>query len=203
MTMTLKKQTGASVATPPTGFVRVFADSTDSLVKGKNDDGVVRPIGNEVATDLATAGLPIAIDGGAAPVALGSLLMITSLSPLQGTWLSPLANAYLPFLDMANVAVIDDGDSPFTAVVGTCIPVDLSGAAADVEINLPSAAANLNREVWVKIVSAVGVYVVTLNRYGSDTIDGQTTYELNTDYEWVKLRAVNLGGGSYTWSQVG
>lgn len=203
MTATYKKQSSASVDTPPTGYVRVFADSSDSLVKGKDDDGTVRPIGNEVATDLATTGDPVAVDGAGPPSAIGDILMATSTSPPEAEWQSPRGNSDFPFVDMVNVAIIDDGDSPFAAAIGTCIPVNLSGAAANVEIDLPAVQTNLNREVWVKIVSAVGSYKVTLNPAGADTIDGASSYDLDTDYERIKLRAMDLGGGTYMWAQVG
>lgn len=202
MTMTFKKQTAASVDTPDTGYVKVFADSADSLIKGKDDVGVVRPIGNEVATDLATTGSPVAVDGGAPPSAIGNVLVSTVVSPPAAEWQNPAGgNPNFPFVEMVNESLIDNADSPFAAIASTMIPVDLS--AGNVEVDLPLASSSLNREICVKMMSETSGNTITLDPAGTDTIDGDTTFVMDTDYEWIRLRALDLGGGNYAWAQIG
>jgi len=202
MPHTHKKQTPASVDTPPAGYLRQFADA-DGVMKTKDEAGVVRPDGSEVANTLGTSAEPVAIDGGGPPAA-GDILVATAGLPTPAAgWQSPIGNSALPFLRIFNTAKLTDGDSPWAAAAGQCILVDLSSATADMIINLPDASASLNEEIVVKLVSAVGSYKVTLNPAGSDTINGAISYDLDTDYEWVRLRAFDLGGGVYMWGQVG
>lgn len=60
-------------------------------------------------------------------------------------------------------------------------------------ITLPSLASSLGRTFFIKLGSTA-TSAVTINAAGSDTIEGASSYTLETDYDFVELV-----GGSSTW----
>lgn len=96
---------------------------------------------------------------------------------------------------------IDDTDSPYVPNADDgLILVDASAAAVD--INLPTITAPLDGLVlYIKRTSA-GAFAVTINRSGSDTIDGATSKSLPTQYQsWTLVASYDSGGNSF-WNVV-
>ena len=87
---------------------------------------------------------------------------------------------------------IDDTDSPYT-LTGTQQFVLIDPSNDNVTINMPTAATYPGREIKFKLIQAAGANTVTLQRQGSDTIDGATTYtDLDVQYESISV--VSNGG---------
>jgi hypothetical protein len=192
----IKKQSAASVPTPPADQIALFVDSADDVLKTKDSSDVVRPSGVGTATELATVADPVAVDGGGEPN-IGDLLVATNDTPPESEWSDPMVVVLSPVRQTA----IKSGIIP--AVIGELIRVDLTGG--DATISLPAIApTNQDREIWVKIRGAASGNTCTVNPDGTDEIDGAANYILDTDDEWVKLRSDGADpGGPSQWLQVG
>lgn len=82
-----------------------------------------------------------------------------------------------------------------TAAAGDLLLVDCSSAAS--VVTLPDSPASGSR-VRVKMANPYTTHSITVQRSGSNTIDGAVSHVLSTDYEWVEL----IYHGS-VWYQVG
>jgi hypothetical protein len=190
-TVTIKKQSGTSVTNPATDQLRLFVDSADSILKTKDSLGVIRPSGVGTATDLATSTInPVAIDGSAPS---GADEVLTTDSAVAATW-KALASLYLSGTPVLQGALVTGPATP-TVAISTLVPVDVSAGA--VTINLPTAASNVDKEIWVKLVS-VATFTCTVDAFGAETIDGALTLTLTTNFEWVILRSDGTN-----WMQLG
>lgn len=188
-TVTIKKQSAVSVPNPATDQLRLFIDSADDILKTKDSLGVVRPSGVGTADELATSGAPVDVSGSAPPVAGG---VLTADSAVAASWKAASALYFRgsPVLQTA----VQSGAS-YNAAIQELVRVDVSANA--VTVNLPTAVGNTDREVWVKLVS-LATFACTVDGSGAQTIDGQPTAVLNTDYEWIILRSDGAN-----WLQVG
>ncbi len=190
-TITLVKTAAAGVANAPPGDMRIFADSADSIVKTKDEFGVVRPAITGLATDLATTGDSVIIDSGAAPSP--SYVLVATAGPVSpvATWQEPRA---AKLGSQVRQTAVQTGVIPGT--IGQLIRVDISGGNATV--NLPTAVGMADQEIWVKVVTTAGGNTCTLTPLGLQTIDGAPSLILTTDYEWANLRSDNAN-----WMQIG
>ena len=85
--------------------------------------------------------------------------------------------------------------SPYT-LTGTEQFVLINPSGGDVTINMPDAATYPGRQIFFKLTQAAGANTVTLQRQGSDTIDGATTYtDLDVQYESISV----VSNGSNGW----
>lgn len=90
---------------------------------------------------------------------------------------------------------IDHTDSPYT-LTGTQQFVLIDPSGGNVTINMPDAATYPGRQIFFKLTQAAGANTVTLQRQGSDTIDGATTYtDLDVQYESISV----VSNGSNGW----
>jgi len=64
-------------------------------------------------------------------------------------------------------------------------------ASANISLTLPAASSFLGRVISVKLNSSA--YTCTLNRSGGDTIDGNTSWVLSNQYEYIRILAVSGG----------
>ena len=71
--------------------------------------------------------------------------------------------------------------SNYTAAADEFIPVNLT--SADITISLPAASTCTDSQICVKISGNTSAHKVIVDANGSETIDGDATYELTTDYE--------------------
>ena len=87
---------------------------------------------------------------------------------------------------------LDNTDSPYT-ITGAeqFILIDPSGG--DITVNMPDAATYPGRQIFFKLTQAAGANTVTLQRQGSDTIDGATTYT-DLDIQYESISTVSNGG---------
>ena len=75
-----------------------------------------------------------------------------------------------------------------------CFPVTIYGGA--VTIDLPDAGTYPGRQIFFKVTTNPGANAITLQRQGSDTIDGATTNTtLNTQWEALSV----ISDGSSQW----
>ena len=107
-TLTFKIQTSGTVPLPSADQVRLFVDSSDSILKTVDSTGTIRPSGVGTASELATTGgSPVDISGSVPPSA-GQILIATG--PNAAAWGDPAAAAA-------------------AELVTTGAPVDVSGSA--------------------------------------------------------------------------
>jgi len=188
-----KKQSAASVPNAATDELRVFVDSADSILKTKDDAGVVRPSGVGTADELATTGAPVDVSAAIPPVA-GQVL--TATSPTTAVWQNGGA---FPFTSGGAGAggAFNTADSPVAASIGQFVRVDT--AAGNVTVNLP-AGHLVNDRIGVKLVSAAtpGTNECVVDANAAETIDGALTFTLDTDDEWIILQSDGTN-----WLQVG
>lgn len=91
------------------------------------------------------------------------------------------------------MVAITDADSPYTVdldIANVLICDDTSGA---ITLNLPAAASNTHRTLYVKKISASNS--VTLDGSGAETIDNAATLTLSTQYNYVRI----VSDGSEWW----
>lgn len=87
-----------------------------------------------------------------------------------------------------------------TPAEGDFIPVDTSGGAFS--CTLPTiSATNDGRSIAFKKISADATNI-TINRGGTDTIDGATSLVFNSQWQLVVLTAHNGNGEWYVWAQL-
>ena len=86
---------------------------------------------------------------------------------------------------------INDTDSPYT-LTGTQQFVLIDPSGGNVTINMPTAATYPGRQIFFKLTQNVGPHIVTLQRQGSDTIDGDTTYT-GLDFQYEAISVVSNG----------
>tara|TARA_R100001163_G_scaffold3220_1_gene4850 strand:- start:4012 stop:5706 length:1695 start_codon:yes stop_codon:yes gene_type:complete len=87
---------------------------------------------------------------------------------------------------------LDNTDSPYT-ITGTQQFILIDPSGGDVTVNMPDAATYPGREIRFKLTQAAGANTVTLQRQGSDTIDGATTYT-DLDIQYESISTVSNGG---------
>ena len=88
---------------------------------------------------------------------------------------------------------IDDTDSPYT-ITGTQQFILIDPSSGDVTINMPDASTYPGRQIFFKLTQAAGANTVTLQRQGSDTIDGATEYTNELDIQYESISTVSDGG---------
>jgi hypothetical protein len=184
--ITLKKQSAASVSLPATDQLRLFVDSADDILKTKDDGGVVRPSGVGTADELATTGAPVDVSASAPPV-VGHIL--SADSPVSATWKAPTS------VPSVVQTAVKTGPASYNAVIDDLVRANVAGGI--VAVSLPTAIGKVNREIWVKLVSAA-TFACTITPFGAQTIDGDPSVSLTTNYEWIKLRSDGAN-----WMQVG
>lgn len=95
---------------------------------------------------------------------------------------------------------ITNADSPYIpTIVRRNILCDASGG--NIVINLPAITDSINGLPFIINARAVGANTITINRNGSDTINGATNIVINTQYASWTLLPVYIPGASY-WSIV-
>lgn len=75
---------------------------------------------------------------------------------------------------------------------------DTTALTADKTVALPSVYKNIGRELEFHMLATRGTYKGIIDAYGSETIQGFTTYELWDARTWVRLRATKNG-----WLRIG
>lgn len=180
----IRKYTAAEIPNAPADCLTFFVDSVDSILKAKDEAGVVFPFGVGTATELDTTGAPVVVSSSAPPVA-GQVLMAVN----------PGTAAWLEHFDLTQTAV---QTGTYGAGVRELVRVSVTGGNRTV--NLPTAVGNANRRIMVKLVTtAIPVTnQCTITPFGGQTIDGAANYILDTDYEWVELYSDGAN-----WMQVG
>ncbi len=88
---------------------------------------------------------------------------------------------------------INDTDSPYT-ITGTQQFILIDPSSGDVTINMPDASTYPGRQIFFKLTQAAGANTVTLQRQGSDTIDGATEYTNELDIQYESISTVSDGG---------
>jgi len=186
--VTIKKQSSGSVALPTTDYLKLFVDSSDSILKTIDSAGIVRPSGVGTADELATTGSPVDVSASAPPTT-GDVL--TADSAVAASWKNPTTLNLSPVRQTA----VQVGPTSYNAVVGDLVRVNVSAGA--VTVNLPTTIGNDDLQIWVKLVSAA-TNSCTVTPFGGQTIDGDASKVLNTDYEWIQLYSDGAN-----WMQVG
>ena len=87
---------------------------------------------------------------------------------------------------------IDDTDSPYT-ITGTQQFILIDPSGGDVTVNMPDASTYPGRQIFFKLTQAAGANTVTLQRQGSDTIDGAIIYD-QLDIQYESISTVSNGG---------
>lgn len=182
-TVTIKKQSAASVSVPATDQFRLFVDSGDNILKTKDSANNVTPSGVGTATALDTTGASVDVSASPPPATNDAL---EATSPTTAVWRAKT----LPYVQTA----VQSG-APYAAALNDLVRVNCSAAARVVD--LPTAVGH-TRELMVKLVS-VATFACTLDAFGAETIDGALTLVLSTNYEWAILKADGAGN----WMQVG
>jgi len=184
-TVTIKKQSAASVSVPATDQFRLFVDSGDNILKTKDSANNVTPSGVGTATALDTTGASVDVSASPPPAADYALEATT---PTSAVW----RRKTLPYVQTA----IQTG--VIAAALNELVRVNCSGIPATV--NLPTAVGHTN-EIMVKLVS-VATFSVTLDAFGVETIDGSLTlvFAANpiNDFAWAILKSDGAN-----WMQVG
>lgn len=180
----LRKYTAAEIPNAPADCLTFFVDSVDSILKAKDEDGVVFPFGVGTASELDTTGSPVVVSGAAPPVA-GQ--MLTAVNAGTASWLEHFV--------LTQTAV---QTGTYGAGIRELVRVSVTGGNRTV--NLPTAIGNSNRSIMVKLVTTAipTTNQCTITPFGGQTIDGAASYILDTDYEWVELRSDGAN-----WMQVG
>ena len=94
--------------------------------------------------------------------------------------------------NLSNTGAINSGwtdvsSSPYAVTAGDhTIRVDTSTIA--ITVNLPTLSGDDGRELIIKDSGNAGTNNITINRNGSDTIEGATSYTINTNYGVVRLK---------------
>jgi len=88
---------------------------------------------------------------------------------------------------------IDHTDSPYT-ITGTQQFILIDPSGGDVTVNMPDASTYPGRQIFFKLTQAAGANTVTLQRQGSDTIDGATSYAGQLDIQYESISTVSDGG---------
>ena len=94
-----------------------------------------------------------------------------------------LSHLYSNFQLSLPITAIDDTDSPYSAAVDTSLVVDCSGGATTV--NLPAVSGNSGKIIQITHVGSTNS--ITIDGSGAETIDGETTQALDTQYDTVTL----------------
>lgn len=76
------------------------------------------------------------------------------------------------------------GDSPYTATIGEDVLVDASGG--NVTVNLPAASGLSGQSIWVSKRDS-SVNTVTIDGNGSETINGNLTLVISSQYDAFEL----------------
>lgn len=224
-TLTFRKQS-ASQVTPPSGTdqLRLFLD-LDNVLKAKSSAGDVFPQGPGTAISLAVAGGTVNVSGSPMPV-VGQVLMATG--PGAAVWTSiatgpatqldttgapvtvgsaapPVAGHVLTATSATNAIWKASGGAlkptavqtnNYDAAIGDLVLCNLSDGT--VEVTLPATHA-AGEQVGVKMVSTAGGEAVEIYAdSATETIDGEESLTLNTDYEW----AILVSDGA-NWLQIG
>ena len=185
--ITIKIQSAASVPLPAVDQLRVFVDSSDSILKTKDSFGVVRPSGVGTADELATTGAPVDVSASSPPT-VGQVL--TATTPTSAVWSNPSGAA------LAQTAVQVGGVSPaYSSAVGELIRCDISGG--DQTVNLPGSH-SAGDQIGIKVVSIASGNEASVLPNGGDLIDGAGSLSMNTDYEWAILQSDGTD-----WMQIG
>ena len=74
------------------------------------------------------------------------------------------------------------------------ILVDPATAAADVDLNLHSAANERFRYLNIKVITQDPTFVVNINPDGADTIDGASILTIPVNSQWTNVALVNDKG---------
>lgn len=225
--ITIKTQSSASVPLPAVDQLRVFVDSSDSILKTKDSFGVVRPSGVGTADELATTGAPVDVSASSPPTT-GQFLMATTAttavwttigateqlattgSPVTVSTASPPTVGQVLTAASATDAV---WANPAAILIQTAVQVggtdpDYDAVVGDLVrcdilaggqvVNLP-AGHSVRDQIGIKLVStAPGGNSVDIVADGADTIDGSGTLSLTADYEWAILQSDGTN-----WMQIG
>jgi hypothetical protein len=187
------------------GKVNLFVDFADDILKGKDELGAVKVYDATVAASLGNVSAnPAILSASAEPSAVGHIWAITTVGPPHA---ADLVDPRASLVSNTVVQLRPPVTANDTVAIGELLKVNLDGAAGDVDVALPPAGVNADREVWIKIVSdgfPVNGRKVVIVPDGADTGDGLAAggglhLEMLTNYEWRKLRAT----GSGTWMVVG
>lgn len=108
--ITIKTQSAASVPLPAVDQLRLFVDSSDSILKTKDSFGTVRPSGVGTADELSTTGAPVDVSASSPPTT-GQVLMATSAT--TAVW-TTIATGPATQLDTTGAAVTVGSAAPPT-----------------------------------------------------------------------------------------
>ena len=185
-TVTIKKQSAASVSVPATDQFRLFVDSGDNILKTKDSANNVTPSGVGTATALDTTGASVDVSASPPPATDYAL---EADSAVSAVW----RPRTLPYVQTAVQA-----GAPYLAALNDLVRVDCSAAART--INLPTAVGH-TREIMVKLVT-VATFACTIDAFAAETIDGALTlvFAANpiNDFAWAILKSDGAN-----WMQVG
>ena len=93
------------------------------------------------------------------------------------------------------IVTVSNSESPYT-ILDTDYTVLVNANGGNVTINLPTASGNKGRQIFFKVTTDPGSNVITIQRQGSDTIDGGSeTTQLNTQYDALSC----ISDGTTRW----
>lgn len=224
--ITIKTQSAASVPLPAVDQLRLFFDSSDSILKTKDSFGVVRPSGVGTADELSTTGAPVDVSTSSPPTT-GQVLMSTTATSAVWTTIGPATQ-----LDTTGAAVTVGSAAPptvgqvltatsatnstwqdpsgvltQTAVLVGGVDPDYTSAVGDLVrcdvsganqvVNLPATHA-AGDQIGLKMVSATTGGQIVVFPNGGDLIDGAGSLTMATSREWAILQSDGTN-----WMQIG
>jgi len=161
-----------------------FNDTSDNIPRYKDANGVIYDaiISSSYSTtsSYALTSLSSSYSPSTPPFPFTGDASITGSLTISGSLLN------------TGTVSIDDTDSPYT-ITGTQQFILIDPSGGDVTVNMPDASTYPGREVKFKLTQAAGANTVTLQRQGSDTIDGATTYT-DLDIQYESISTTSNGG---------
>lgn len=163
---------------------------------GQNNIGIGYQAGFNQTTGngnitIGSGSLGVAGESNQLRIGTGESITVISASLATGEILLNTTTISGSLLNTGTVS-IDDTDSPYT-ITGTQQFILIDPSSGDVTINMPDASTYPGRQIFFKLTQAAGANTVTLQRQGSDTIDGATMYD-QLDIQFESISTVSDGG---------
>lgn len=184
---------------PPTGTKNVIVYAPSLLLGAANDAAAAAATSEANALASAAAAAASETAAGVSETNAAASEAAAAVSEANAAASEAAAAAAAAGGLYGNILTIAFADSPFTpalAAEGTLYRCDATGGAIVINLSALSVYAEDTKFAFVKVDA--GVNTVTINRGGTDTIDGGTSVVQDTQYE-VNAYLGDLGSG--TWSR--